>query len=102
MEATDEAVAIAKIGPTADDPVEVIYANQAYLRTKGARMDQVVLGTNAMQFIGPRTDTAVLRRMREMLCSGQAGARRVRELIGWTVRTTMRRRRRSRCSAKTR
>ncbi len=71
MEATEEAVAIASIGPTVDDPVEVIYANQAYLRTKGARMDQVV-GTNAMQFIGPRTDTAVLRRMREMLCSGQA------------------------------
>ena len=70
MEATEEAVAIACIGPTPDDPVEVIYANQAYLRTKGATMEQVV-GTNATQFIGPRTDTAVLWRMREMLCNGQ-------------------------------
>ena len=74
MEATEEAVAIASFGATPDDPVEVIYANQAYLRTKGATMEQVV-GTNAMKFIGPRTDKDVLRHMREMLLQRTARTR---------------------------
>jgi two-component system, OmpR family, sensor histidine kinase VicK len=70
MEATEEPVVISRIGPTADDGVEVIYANQAYLRSKGATMADVV-GTNAQQFCGPRTDTAVLYQMRETICKGE-------------------------------
>jgi PAS domain S-box-containing protein len=71
MEATEEAVAISRIGPTADDPIEVIYANQAYVHAKHATMEQV-MGSNATNFIGPKTDTAVLRRMREALCRGES------------------------------
>ena len=71
MEATEEAVVISRIGPTPDDPVQVIYANQAYLRSKGATMADVI-GTNARQFVGPKTDTAVLYKLRETLCRGEA------------------------------
>ena len=71
MEATEEAVSISRIGPTPDDPVAVIYANQAYLRAKHATMEEV-LSSDATQFIGPKTDKAVLRAMREALCRGEA------------------------------
>jgi PAS domain S-box-containing protein len=70
MEATEEAVVISRMGPTADDPVEIIYANEAYLRSKGARMEDVI-GTNAKIFGGPKTDTSILYRMRETLCRGE-------------------------------
>jgi PAS domain S-box-containing protein len=70
LEATEEAVVISRIGPTADDPVEIIYANEAYLRSKRARMEDVV-GTDAKSFVGPKTDTAVLYKMREALCRGE-------------------------------
>jgi PAS domain S-box-containing protein len=70
MEATEEAVVISRIGPTPDDPVEIIYCNEAYLRSKAARMEDVI-GTNAKVFIGPKTDTSILYRMRETLCRGE-------------------------------
>ena len=70
MEATEEPVVISRIGPTADDPVEIIYANEAYLRSKAARMGDVI-GTNAKAFVGPKTDAAILYRMREALCRGE-------------------------------
>jgi PAS domain S-box-containing protein len=70
MEATEEAVAISRMGPTADDPVEIIYANEAYLRSKGAKMSDVI-GTNAKIFVGPKTDTSILYHMRETLCRGE-------------------------------
>ena len=71
MEATEEAVVISRIGPTADDPVEIIYANESYLRSKRARMEDVV-GSNAKSFVGPKTDASILYAMRETLCSGEA------------------------------
>jgi PAS domain S-box-containing protein len=71
MEATEEAVVISRIGPTAEDAVKVIYANQAYLRSKGATMADVI-GTNARQFVGPKTDATVLYKLREALCRGEA------------------------------
>jgi PAS domain S-box-containing protein len=71
MEATEEAVSISQLGPTAEDRVELIYANPAYLRSKGATMADV-LGTNAKQFGGPKTDYDVLYRMRQQLCRGEA------------------------------
>jgi len=51
--------------------VKVIYANQAYLRSKGATMADVI-GTNARQFVGPKTDATVLYKLREALCRGEA------------------------------
>ena len=70
MEATEEAVVISRIGPTAGDPVEIIYANEAFLRSKAARREDVI-GTNAKMFAGPKTDATVLYRMREAICRGE-------------------------------
>ncbi len=71
MEATEEAVVISRMGPTADDPVEIIYANEAYLRSKAASRMEDVIGSNAKAFIGPKTDKSILYRMRETLCRGE-------------------------------
>ena len=71
LEATEEAVAISRIGPTPEDPVQVIYANQAYVRAKHSTMEEV-LSSDATAFIGPKTDKTVLREMREALCRGEA------------------------------
>jgi len=70
MEATEEAIGIARLGPTADDPAEIIYANEAFLRSRGAKREDVI-GTTARQFTGPKTDMAVLRKMRETLLRGE-------------------------------
>jgi PAS domain S-box-containing protein len=69
MEATEEAVMIAKLGP-AGEPLDIVYANPAYLKSKGATLENAI-GTNADQFIGPKTDLAVLRKMRETLSRGE-------------------------------
>jgi signal transduction histidine kinase len=71
MEGTEEAVVISSIGPTADDPVEIIYANEAYLQSKRARLEDVI-GSDAAVFAGPKTDPLILHRMRETLCRGEA------------------------------
>ena len=71
MDVTEEAVAIARMGPGPDDPVAIVYANPAYLRSTGATLDQVI-GTTGEQFSGPKTDQAVLRTVRETLCRGEA------------------------------
>jgi two-component system sensor histidine kinase VicK len=71
MEASHEAVAISRMGPTPDDPIAIVYVNPAYLRDKGATLADVI-DTNAEQFIGPKTDVAVIKRMREALCRGEA------------------------------
>jgi PAS domain S-box-containing protein len=71
MEATTEGVAISMLGETADDPTEIIYANDAFLRARGATREDVI-GSNARQFTGPKTDMAVLRRMREALLRGES------------------------------
>lgn len=70
MEAATEGVAISILGKTPDDPTEIIYANPAFLRSRGAKREDVI-GTNARQFTGPKTDMAVLRRMRESLLRGE-------------------------------
>lgn len=70
MEAATEGVAISVLGKTPDDPAEIIYANPAFLRSRGAKREDVI-GTNARQFTGPKTDMAVLRRMRESLLRGE-------------------------------
>jgi PAS domain S-box-containing protein len=70
MEVTEEAVAIARAGAPGE-PVEIIYANPAFLRAKGVpTLDQVV-GTNGMQFVGPKTDMSVQRKMIETVRRGQ-------------------------------
>ena len=71
MEATEEAVTIARVGPNAE-PAEILYANPAYLRSKGAKTLEEVMGTNAMQFVGPKTDTAVQLKMRQSVLRGEA------------------------------
>jgi len=71
MDATEEAVVISRVGPTADDPVEIVYANAAYLRSKRATLDDV-MGLNPPRFAGPKTDMAVLYRMREAICRGES------------------------------
>jgi PAS domain S-box-containing protein len=71
MDVTEEAVVISRMGPGPDDPVAIVYANPAYLRSKGATLEGVI-ATDGNQFIGPKTDLAVLRTMRETLCRGEA------------------------------
>jgi len=71
MDATEEAVAIAKVGTNVDDPATFIYANDAYLRSKRARAEDVI-GTTGKQFTGPKSDIALLCRVREQLQRGEA------------------------------
>ena len=71
MDATEEAVAIARVGANVDEPATFIYANDAYLRSKRATLEQVI-GTTGRQFTGPKSDVALLRRIREQLQRGEA------------------------------
>ncbi len=71
MDATEEAVAIARVGKNVDEAATFIYANDAYLRMKRAKLDDVI-GTSGKQFTGPKSDVAQLRRLREQLQRGEA------------------------------
>jgi PAS domain S-box-containing protein len=71
MDATEEAVAIARVGTNVDEPATFIYANDAYLRMKRAKLEDVI-GTTGKQFTGPKSDVAQLRRLREQLQRGEA------------------------------
>lgn len=71
MDATEEAVAIAQVGKNVDEPAVFVYANDAYLRSKRATLDDVI-GTTGRKFTGPKSDVALLRRLREQLQRGEA------------------------------
>jgi PAS domain S-box-containing protein len=66
MDATEEPVAITEVTADIHEPGTIVYVNEAYLRSKRARSEDVI-GTNGRQFVGPKTDVAVLLEMRERL-----------------------------------
>jgi PAS domain S-box-containing protein len=67
---TEDAVAVSILNG-ADAPSTIAYANDAFLRLKGATHDDV-LGRDAALFHGPLTDRAALTNMRAKVLSGEA------------------------------
>jgi PAS domain S-box-containing protein len=66
MDATEVPVSITQVTEDPDEPGTIVYANEAYLRSKRVALADVV-GTNGSQFVGPKTDMSVLLKMRDML-----------------------------------
>jgi PAS domain S-box-containing protein len=70
MDASEEPVTITRVGENARDMGKIVYANEAYLRSKRATAADVV-GAPARKFAGPKTDPSVLNEMCKKLRSGE-------------------------------
>jgi PAS domain S-box-containing protein len=71
MDATEEPVAITQVTDDPEEPGTIVYVNEAYLRSKGAKLEDVI-GTSGRQFVGPKTDVSVLLKMRDKLRRAEA------------------------------
>ena len=69
IESAQDAVAIGRPGP--GNATTIVYANDAYLRMKGGTAAQIV-GQPDTRYLGERTDTAMIERMRMEIAAGQA------------------------------
>jgi PAS domain S-box-containing protein len=72
IEAAHDPISILQPGEAPEGGATVVYANEAFLRMKGAtRRDQVV-GHNVNEFYGPKTERATMTAMRAQLMAGRA------------------------------
>ena len=71
IEAAQDPIILAKPGATAADPATIVYANEAFIRQKGAARPEDVLGHRAEEFFGPKTDRSRLVHMREEVMAGR-------------------------------
>jgi PAS domain S-box-containing protein len=67
---TEDAVAIAAL-TSPDAPSKIIYANDAFLKLKGAKPEDIA-GLSASKFYGERTDLATVKAMRAKVFAGEA------------------------------
>jgi PAS domain S-box-containing protein len=72
IEAAQDPIILMKPGPTVDDLPTIVYANDAFIRMKGATRGDQVIGHRADEFYGPKTDLSRLRAMREEMRAGRA------------------------------
>jgi PAS domain S-box-containing protein len=70
IEVAQDAIIIAKPGPTPADPTTIVYANAAFVRQKGASAADVI-GKRTDTFFGPKTDRSRLVYMREQVMAGK-------------------------------
>ncbi|HEY0393614.1 MAG TPA: ATP-binding protein [Candidatus Elarobacter sp.] len=71
IEAAQDPITILQPGATPGDGATVVYANEAYLRMKGAARRDDVIGHNVNEFYGPKTDRSKLTAMRVELMAGR-------------------------------
>ena len=72
IEAARDPILIARFGDTPEDSPTVLYANDAYVRSKGVTVEDV-LNRPIDLYLGERTDRAQLVNMRAAVMAGQAG-----------------------------
>src|SRR5471030_485945 len=70
MEAANDAVIISIPGTSSDKPSRVVYVNAAYLKQKGATLEEVI-GKPTDLYFGPKTDLSKLEGMRSALLRGE-------------------------------
>jgi PAS domain S-box-containing protein len=71
IESAQDAIFIARLDPDPLVAPTIVYANEAYLRQKGVRLEQVV-GRRVSQFHGPLTETERLIEIRREVLAGRA------------------------------
>ncbi|HEY0615889.1 MAG TPA: ATP-binding protein [Candidatus Elarobacter sp.] len=71
IEVAQDPIIIGKPGATAADSPTIVYANEAFVRMKGAKSAADVLGRRADEFLGPRTDRSKLVAMRAEILAGR-------------------------------
>jgi len=71
IEAAQDPIILAKPGAQAGDPATIVYANEAFIRQKGALRPDDVIGHRAEEFFGPKTDRSRLVHMREEVMAGR-------------------------------
>jgi PAS domain S-box-containing protein len=72
IEAAQDPIILSKPGPTPEDSPTIVYANEAFIRMKGAERPDQVIGHRADAFLGPKTDRSKLRYMRAEAAAGRA------------------------------
>jgi PAS domain S-box-containing protein len=70
MEAAQDAVIISAPGASSDQPSRVVYVNAAFLKQKGATLEDVI-GKPTDLYFGPKTDLSKLAEMRSALLRGE-------------------------------
>ena len=71
IEAAQDPIILAKPGAQPGDPATIVYANEAFIRQKGAARPDDVIGHRAEEFFGPKTDRSRLVHMREEVMAGR-------------------------------
>ena len=71
IEAAQDSIVIARPGASPSDPSTIVYANDAFIRQKGATAGDVI-GKPVNTFFGPMTDQARLVHMRSEVMAGRA------------------------------
>ena len=72
MEAAQDPIILAKPGATPADPATILYANEAFIRMKGATAPDQVIGHSVDEFFGPKTDRSRLVHMRSEVMAGRS------------------------------
>lgn len=71
IEAAQDPIILAKPGADATEPATIVYANEAFIRQKGASRPDEVIGHRVDEFFGPKTDRTRLVHMREEVMAGR-------------------------------
>ncbi|HTD38096.1 MAG TPA: ATP-binding protein [Candidatus Limnocylindrales bacterium] len=72
IEAAQDPIILSKPGPTPEDSPTIVYANDAFIRMKGAERPDQVIGHRSDEFLGPKTDRSRLAYMRAEAAAGRA------------------------------
>jgi PAS domain S-box-containing protein len=71
IEAAQDPIILAKPGASPEQPATIVYANEAFIRTKGAARPDQVIGHAVDEFFGPKTDRSALVAMRREVAAGR-------------------------------
>ena len=71
IEAAQDPIILAKPGATPADAPTIVYANEAFVRQKGAARPEDVIGRRADTFFGSKTDRSQLEKMRAEVMRGR-------------------------------
>ncbi len=71
IESAQDPIIIAKPGANAEDAPTIVYANEAFMRMKGAARREDVIGQRVDRFFGPKTDQSRLVHMRSEARAGR-------------------------------
>ncbi len=72
IEAAQDPIILAKPGATPEEAPTIVYANDAFIRMKGATRPDQVIGHHVDDFFGPKTDRSRLVFMRKEAMAGRA------------------------------